>query len=83
MTVSVYPTIIDAQRQGPYVTLTFSRADGSMGRMTVETPVEHSMDAKVRAPIRLLTVFPEGQQPSAFWVAADQILHISALLAAS
>ena len=82
MTDAAYPTLIDAQRQGIYITLTFIQNDGSIGSMTVETPVEHSMDARLRDPIRWITLFPEGQKPSKFWVAADQMLTISGMLVA-
>lgn len=80
MTGAVLPTLVAANRDGDTATLTFSQEDGSIATVTVAVPMLHGFDVKVCNPSRVFTLYPEGQQPFAFWVSASLLRAVSALL---
>ena len=64
MTNEKPPELLAAHRDGQTITLTYTRLDGLTATSSVAAPVLHGFDAQVRNPIRLLTLYPEGQLPT-------------------
>lgn len=82
MTLETNFELTSAHRLDQTITLTYTRLDGSTSTMTTTAPLSFSLDAKVRNPVRLLTIFPEKQLPTRFWLAADRLAQVVEVLSA-